>query len=404
VARRVIEVQAQLVNRSDVPRSSAGGFPAQLAAALCLSASLAACGGGGGGATGSTSTGTLGASAPTRFLYASTYPTASALSFGGIYGFRFDTGTGKLTTVSSAAFANETIGAPIALSRDSKYLYSIDLLTDPKALAVYAVQPDGWLMPVAGQPFGAGEPIATVATDPAADFLFATAVSGNLQVWSIDPSTGALTQRSAVNGLTAGGSALVTPNGRYLYDATPNGIYEFAIDAASGGLTQLTGSPVAYHIVPGPAAVDPAGKFVYVTNADPSVTSGAQVSAWSIDQTTGELGAIALSPTAITGGPQLGVTVDGSGTFAIVTTAAGSSGCFYVFSIDATTGALTPVPGSPFANGDCGQIAPDVSYNYLYDGSSAGLAVYLLSQQGVPQSAPRVVVIGGQVMSVAVSH
>jgi hypothetical protein len=87
-----------------------------------------------------------------------------------------------------------------------------------------------------------------------------------------------------------------------------------------------------------------------------------------------------------------------------VTTAAGSSGCFYVFSIDATTGALMPVPGSPFANGDCGQIAPDVSYNYLYDGSSAGLAVYLLSQQGVPQSAPRVVVIGGQVMSVAVSH
>ena len=374
-------------------------------AALCLAAALAACGGGGGTGSG----GTLGATpaAPTRFLYASAQPSGlTAQNFGGIYAFRFDTGAGRLTAVSNSAFAPETIGAPITLSRDSKFLYSIDLLTNPSALTAYAVQPDGWLSPVANEPFDAGEPIATLATDPGGDFLYATAVSGNLLVFSIDPSTGALTPRSGVNGLAAGGGALVTPNGRNLYYTTPSGIYEFAIDAASGALAPLAGSPVAYHIVPGPAAVDPAGKFVYVTNADPSVTTGAQVSAWSIDQATGELSSIVLPVAATTAGPQLGVTVDGSGTFAIVTTAVGSGtdpSCFNVFAIDAGTGALTPVPGSPFA-ADCGQIAADVSYNYLYDGSSAGVAVYLLSQTGALQAGPRVIVVGGQVTSVAVSR
>ena len=292
------------------------------------------------------------------------------------------------------------------LSRDSKFLYSIDLLTDSRALVAYATQPDGGLMPVTGAPFNAGEPISTLAADPAGDFLYAVAVSGSLQVYSIDSSTGASTLRSAVNGSAAGGRALITPNGRYLYYTTANGIYELAIDAATGGLAELAGSPVAYHVVPGPAAVDPAGKFVYVTNADPSVTAGAQVSAWSIDPVSGELGAIALSPSATTAGPQIGVTVDGSGSFAIVTTVAGTGtdpSCFNVFGIDATTGALTAVAGSPFA-ADCGQVVPDVAYNYLYDGSSAGVVVYLLDQKGALQSGPRSIVLGARVTNVAVSH
>jgi 6-phosphogluconolactonase (cycloisomerase 2 family) len=374
-------------------------------AALCVAATLAACGGGGGGGgTGSGGGGTLGATAPTRFLYASAYPSASfTQNLGGVYAFRFDTGAGRLTPVSNAAFAPETIGAPIVLSRDSKFLYSIDLLTNDHALAAYAVQPDGWLMPVASQPFDAGESISTLAADPAGDFLYAVAASGNLQVYSLDSSTGAPTQRSSVNGLAAG-VALITPDGRHLYYATPNGIYEFAIDAASGGLTPLAGSPVAYHIVPGPGVIDPSGKFLYVTNVDPSATSGAQVSAWSIDSATGELSAIPLSPSATTTGPQVGVAVDGSGTFAIVTTSSDPDpSCFYVFGADATTGALTPVSGSPFA-GDCGQVVPDVSYNYLYGGSSAGVDVYLLDQKGAVQLGPHVIVVGGRVTHVAVSH
>ena len=127
-------------------------------------------------------------------------------------------------------------------------------------------------------------------------------MSGDLKVYSIDASSGALTPRSTVSSPAAGSNALITPDGRFLYDTTTNGIYEFSIDASTGALTQLAGSPVAYHIVPGPGVIHPSGKFLYVTNADPSLTSGAQLSAWSIDAQTGELGAIPLSASAVTAG------------------------------------------------------------------------------------------------------
>ena len=49
-------------------------------------------------------------------------------------------------------------------------------------------------------------------------------------------------------------------------------------------------------------------------------------------------------------------------------------------------------------------MVPDVSYNYLYGGSSAGVDVYLLGQSGTPQLGPRALVLGGSVTNVAVSH
>ncbi len=375
---------------------------ARCCAALCLATALAACGGGGGGGSG----GSGGASAPSlpvRLVYASTYQSASSSTAGGgIYAFRFDPNSGRLAVVSNTPFGAETAGAPLTISRDGKFLYSIDFATNQTALAAFAIQSDGFLVTVPAAPFDAGEPIIALATNPAADFLYAVAMSGNLKVYSIDASSGALTPRSTVSSPAAGGNALITPDGRFLYDTTTNGIYEFSIDASTGALTQLAGSPVAYHIAPGPGVIHPSGKFLYVTNADPSLTSGAQLSAWSIDAQTGELGAISLSPSAVTAAPQQSVTIDGSGQFAMVTTATSAgatAGCFYELGIDASTGVLTPVPGVGNAI-DCGPITADPSYNLLYDGSS-GVAVYLLSQQGVPQLVTAGVLVGLRVTNIA---
>jgi 6-phosphogluconolactonase (cycloisomerase 2 family) len=338
-----------------------------------------------------------------RLVYASTYQSgSSATAGGGIYAFRFDPNSGRLAVVGSTPFAAETAGAPMAISRGGKFLYSIDFATNQAALAAFAIQSDGFLTSVPGTPFDAGQPIVALATDPAADFLYAVSMSGGVAVYSIDAATGALTPRSTANASAAAGYALITSDGRFLYDATTNGIYEFSIDAVTGGLTQLAGSPVAYHVVPGPGVINPSGKFLYVTNADPSVTSNAQLSAWSIDPQTGELAAIPLSASAVTAGPQQSVTIDGSGQFAMVTTAASAvagTGCFYEFGIDASTGALTPVAGVGTAT-DCGPIAADPSYNFLYDGSG-GVAAYLLSQQGVPQLVTAGVLPGLRVTNVA---
>ncbi|HUO66018.1 MAG TPA: beta-propeller fold lactonase family protein, partial [Gammaproteobacteria bacterium] len=338
---------------------------------------------------------------PLRIVYASAYQsTSNATLSSGIYAFRFDPNTARFSSVNSTPFGPRTIGAPITISRGGKFLYSIELASNP--LDAFAIQADGSLLSVAGAPFDAGESIATLTADPAADFLYAVAASGDLKVYSIDPSTGALTLRSTVSGPAAGGSALITPEGRFLYDTSPTGIYEFSIDASTGALAQLAGSPVAYNIVPGPGVIHPSGKFLYVTNADQAVTSNAQLSAWSIDSQTGELTAIALSPAAVTAAQQISVTIDGSGQYAIVTTAPPqgvSAGCFYELAVDAGTGLLTPVSGVGTA-AECGPFAADASYNFLYGGSS-GLAVYLLSQQGVPQFISAGLLPGLRVMYVA---
>src|SRR6202011_1547651 len=102
------------------------------------------------------------------------------------------------------------------------------------------------------------------------------------------------------------------------------------------------GSPFAAGSGPFSVAVDPSGKFAYVVNEGDNTVSG-----YTINATTGALTPIAGSPFAGTAGtyPQP-VAVDPSGKFAYV--ANSSSTTVSGYTINATTGALTPVAGSPF--------------------------------------------------------
>ncbi len=85
-------------------------------------------------------------------------------------------------------------------------------------------------------------------------------------------------------------------------------------------------------------------KFAYVANRN-----SANVSAYTINATTGALAPVAGSPFAAGTNP-VGVAVDPTGKFAYVGNY--SSNNVSAYTINATTGALTPVPGSPFAAGN----------------------------------------------------
>ena len=88
-------------------------------------------------------------------------------------------------------------------------------------------------------------------------------------------------------------------------------------------------------------AVDPAGKFLLVS------TSGNELSSYAITPASGALTAVS---TAGTGTFPLGVVINPQGTFAYV--ANENSADISVYAINATTGALAQVAGSPFAAGD----------------------------------------------------
>src|SRR5712692_2249230 len=91
-------------------------------------------------------------------------------------------------------------------------------------------------------------------------------------------------------------------------------------------------------------------RFAYVANqcGNVSCTGSGNVSAYTIDSATGALTMVPGSPFAA-GSLPFSVAVDPSGKFAYVANAISNNVSAY--SIDSTTGVLSPVPGSPFSAG-----------------------------------------------------
>ncbi len=86
-----------------------------------------------------------------------------------------------------------------------------------------------------------------------------------------------------------------------------NSVSAYSIDATSGVLTTVPGSPFAAGAGPTTAAADLTGKFLYVANGDDST-----ISAYAINSSTGALTAVAGSPFASPRAPY-GIVVDPAG-------------------------------------------------------------------------------------------
>ena len=141
------------------------------------------------------------------------------------------------------------------------------------------------------------------------------------------------------------------PTGKFAY-ITANGlVYAYMINAASGALTPVSGSPFGPDLSSEGLTINPTGKFVYVTN-----TNSSSISGYRINAATGALTPIASSPLSSLGLPA-SVTIDPTGTAPYVANEINNSYstsynvCAYT--IDPATGALTLLAGSPFRRSRC---------------------------------------------------
>ena len=207
----------------------------------------------------------------------------------------------------------------------------------------------------------------TLAIDPSGSFIFQTAqgysggTQGGIFVYAINRSNGSL-GASTASYLTGQAffSDVVDNQGKFLYVQGSTGVYAFSIQSGTGALTPISGSPfpAAAPSSPGfsqPAtlmAVDQTNQFLYVSTS-------AGISGYTINQSTGQL-------TAIAGSPFGGSSVTDPWTIVITPTnsylyelQAQNAGKLFGYSIDQTSGALTPLSGSPFSTGSCGSmVAP----------------------------------------------
>ena len=107
----------------------------------------------------------------------------------------------------------------------------------------------------------------------------------------------------------------IDPTGKFAYvpNAGSNNVSAYTIDAASGALTPVKGSPFKAGIAPVSMTVDPTGKFAYAASFWSDNISG-----YAIDPTSGALKPLPGSPFANTGAGPFDVVISPTGTFAFV--------------------------------------------------------------------------------------
>jgi 6-phosphogluconolactonase len=207
----------------------------------------------------------------------------------------------------------------------------------------------------------------TLAIDPTGSFVFQTAqgynngTQGGIFVYKIDRSNGSLNAAPTTYMDNQTLYADVVDNqGKYLYVMASGGVYAFSIQAGTGALTEIAGSPFAAAAPNSPGysqpatlmAIDQTNHFLYV-----STSSG--IFAYTIDQTTGQLAAIAGSPFAASQVPNSWTIVIAPTNLYLYQLETENASSLYGYSINQTTGVLTALSGSPFNAGGCGSaVAP----------------------------------------------
>ena len=318
-----------------------------------------------GGNSNSSSTGGGGSASTSEMLYASAPVSLLA--------FRVDPSSAKLTLSQTGppdGSVSQTLdNPPIVVSMAaSKYLYTIN--PNANGIDAYSMTSDGTLTPVAGSPFLVPQNVisnpelSSLMNVPSGKFLFALDASGGILQAQTDPSTGSVTYTSlspSFGFLVR--SAAIDPTGKSIYISVGSagftqtgdyaGIAALSLDPTTGQVSSAAGSPsqLASNSQPCQVTVTPSGRFVYA-----SLNNADAIAAYVRDSTTSSLSPVAGSPfpTPRASSQTCYLAVHPSGKFLYALNLNGHDITGYA--IDSTSGALTPLPGSPFAS----QTTPDV--------------------------------------------
>ncbi len=223
-------------------------------------------------------------------------------------------------------------------------------------------------------PFGKFAYVANAGDDFSSD--------GSVETYTINSTTGALTSTGGISGdcpgLCVPLSVVVDPSGKFAYVANgdgivPNTVAIYTINATTGALTGI--GAIAVEGFASSVAVDPMGKFVYVTTEVNSPGSIGNVSMYTINATTGALTSIG---TIAAGANPNSVVVDPTGTFVYVTNS--SSNDVSMYTINATTGALTSI-GTIAAGTDPVSVVVDPSgkFAYVTNFNSSDVSMYTIN-------------------------
>jgi YVTN family beta-propeller protein len=244
-----------------------------------------------------------------------------------------------------------------AVSTDGFGVYPGSIIVDPSGKFVYVTNE--------GDPWG-----------------YEDGANGSVQAYAIGATTGALASTGSINGNCPGlcdpSSMVVDPSGKFAYVVTggagiPFNLAMYTIDATTGALASI--GAVSAGGVPASLAVDPAGKFVYMATQNVTPGLAGSVSVYAMNATTGVLTSTA---TIAAGTAPVFVALDPSGKFAYVTNS--GSNDISMYTIDAMTGGLTSI-GTIAAGTTPVFVAVDPSgkFAYVTNSGSNDVSMYTIN-------------------------
>jgi len=227
--------------------------------------------------------------------------------------------------------------SPMVVDPSGKFAYVVTGGAGiPFNVAMYTIDATTGALTSSGAIATPGLPVS-VAVDPAGKFVYVATqnltpgLAGSVLMYTMNPTTGALASIGTIAAETYPASVAVDPAGKFAYvtNSGSNDVSMYTINATTGALTSM--GTIAAGTEPVSVAVDPTGKFAYVTNSGSN-----DVSMYTINAMTG---ALTFIGTIAAGSAPTSIAIHPSGKFAYVTNSATNDVSMY--SIDAATGALT---------------------------------------------------------------
>jgi 6-phosphogluconolactonase (cycloisomerase 2 family) len=178
-------------------------------------------------------------------------------------------------------------------------------------------------------------------------------------------------------------SVALAPSGKFAYVASSSGVSMYTINSTTGALTSIgriaeACQPEPFCVIATSIAIDPFGRFAYVTNVATSNQAG-DVAMYTIDGTTGALTSIGTVDSA--GHGPSSVAVDPSGKFAYVANSgdfAGGGTSLSMYTINATSGVLTTTGTIDAGSPDSVAVDPSGKFAYVAD-SCDGVFMYTIN-------------------------
>jgi 6-phosphogluconolactonase (cycloisomerase 2 family) len=290
--------------------------------------------------------------------------------------FSFDSTSGVLSPLPGSPFFAGTVANTVVVHPSGKFVYYNSSATPPPStagLVGYSLDSSGVPTALPGSPFAQVGAASGMAFTPDGRFLFAVPQqaqgSSQMYTFSVDTSTGALSQvaLTIVSPSTTYDAAMnavqVSPSGNYLFVASDSTIAAFGLNSQTGQLIPITGSPFPITPQVTSFAMSADGRFLYAAQCFPPSTNGffcdSALVALAVNSNTGQVSAIGSQPLPASYTlPQ--ITVAGSYVFAGTTTtqtvnsggdANVFTGTINTFSIESSTGILTPVSTTPTTGG-----------------------------------------------------